>query len=101
MTYSDFITKALLIILLLGCAPLSYVYYFLLRALPRKYGYLRFAVFVMCYIVIIGLCTLFLSEGLFGLIIFFLIPNLIILGGAWVLRGELKESLRDTFRNKT
>jgi len=86
---SDIITKILLVILIGACTPFIYLFYFLIIELPKKYGYLRFSLIVVGYISIVGYCTLFLAQGLLGLIAFFLIPNLVTLLGAWCLRVEL------------
>jgi hypothetical protein len=88
---SDLLTKILLILLIIACLPVVYIYYFLIIELPKKYGYLRFTIIAIFYILIIALCTLLLDQDVIGLIAFIAIPNLILLLGAWFLRAELKK----------
>ena len=83
----------LLLLIVIGL-PLTYIYYFLIWQLPKKYCFTTRWAIVFGYIFIFFIDTYLLSEGLIGLLIFFLVPLLIQLGGAYYFRAELKEDIQ-------
>ncbi|HLE42049.1 MAG TPA: hypothetical protein VI956_11125 [Nitrospirota bacterium] len=83
-----------LVFILVVFLPLGYIYYFLIWQLPKKFGFFRRWSIVFGYIFIFFIDTYLLSEGFIGLLIFFLVPLLIQLGGAYYFRAELKEDLQ-------
>lgn len=95
---SDLTSKILLVALIIVFSPFAYIWGFLIVRLPKKYGYFKFGVILLCYILVIALSTLLLTKGAIGLVIFFLIPNLLLLLGIFPLKDEFKTTLKETFR---
>jgi drug/metabolite transporter (DMT)-like permease len=92
---SDILTKIFLFIgLIIILIPFTYLWHFFIEHLPQKYGYFKFVIIVVCYLSIMGLSTLLISEGMIGLIIFFTIPILMLLIGALFFKNEIKNELK-------
>ncbi len=91
--------KILLILLIIVLSPLSYIYAYFIVELPKKYGYWKFSLIVLCYLLIIAIDTYLLSIGILGLLIFFLVPTLIQIIGAYYFRNEIMEDLKRAWKN--
>ncbi len=90
--------KLLLILLIVGYIPLTYIGYYFLIELPKKYGYWKFSLLLLSYILIIVVNTYFLSTGLVGLLTFILVPILIQLIGVYWFRKEISDELKKTWQ---
>jgi hypothetical protein len=87
--------EALLILLIIVLlSPLIYIYYFLIIELPKRFGYWKFSLIVLCYLMIIGINTYLLSIGFLGSLVFFLVPIAIQIIGAYYFRNEIIKDLR-------
>ena len=91
--------KILLILLIIALSPLSYIYAYFIIELPKKYGYWKFSLIVLCYLLIIAVDTYLLSMGILGLLIFFLVPIFILLIGAYYFRNEIIEDMKKSWEN--
>ncbi len=87
-----------LILIIVVSLPLTYIYYFLIWQLPKKFSFVKRWSIVFGYIFIFFIDTYLLSEGLIGLLIFFFVPLLIQLGGAYYFRADLKKDLQKISR---
>jgi drug/metabolite transporter (DMT)-like permease len=91
----DILTKIILFIgLIIILIPFTYLWHFFIEHLPQKYGYIKFVLIVLCYLSIMALSTFLISEGMIGLIIFFTIPIIMLLIGAWFFKDEIKHELK-------
>jgi drug/metabolite transporter (DMT)-like permease len=92
---SDMLMKIILFIgLVIILIPLTYLWHFFIERLPQKYGYFKFGLIVICYLSIMALSTFLISRGMVGLIIFFTIPILMLLIGAFIFKDEIKHELK-------
>jgi drug/metabolite transporter (DMT)-like permease len=92
---SDIILYVLILCgLIVIILPLTYLWHFFMEHLPRKYGHMKFILIVTCYLSILALGSFLLSEGVIGLMIFFTIPVMILLLGAWLLKDEIRHQLK-------
>jgi len=92
---SDIIMKIILFIgLIVIIFPFTYLWHFFIEHHPRKYGYIKFILIVICYLSIMAMDTLLVSKGIIGLIMFFTIPIMMLLIGAWFFKDEIKHELK-------
>lgn len=81
--------------------PLTYTYAFLLIELPKKLGYFKFVLILICYIFFCGIMVFLLSESYLDLILFFILLILPDLLGVYYLRREFIDTIkRDFQRNR-
>jgi len=89
------LTQTILLILIITVlAPLTYLDAYFIVELPKKYGYWKFLLVVLCYLLILAVDIYLLSAGLIGLLLFFLIPTLIEFFGAYYYRKEIMTGLK-------
>ena len=91
----------LIIIGILVLIPLSYIHWFLIIELPKKLGYFKFILILICYVVFVGFMTFLLSEGSLNLILFLILIMLVDLLGMYYLRKEFIDSIKKDFKIKT
>lgn len=93
--------KLLMIAAILVGAPSSYIYYFLISELPKKIGYLKFILVCLAYILLIALMIPIIYVRVLGPFIYLAFLLFSPLLGAWYLRAEFIDSLKNLFnRNK-
>lgn len=81
--------------------PLSYIYAFLLIVLPKKYGYPKFALIFICYVIFVGFLVFLMTANYLNLILFLILlitPDLI---GVSYLREEFVATIKKDFRIKS
>ena len=91
----------LIVIGILIYIPLSYIYYFLLFALPKKYGYFKFALILICYVIFIGLLVFLMTANylnLFLFLILLIVPDLL---GVYYLREEFVATIKEDLKIKS
>ncbi len=91
---TDVQIKLIGILIVIILAPLSYIYYFLIWQLPKRFGFIKRWSIVFGYILAFALDTYLLSEGIIDLAIFILVPIIIQLLGTMYFKEELKAELK-------
>jgi hypothetical protein len=83
--------KILGIAIVIILSPLSYIYYFLIWQLPKRFGFFTRWSIVFGYILAFAIDAYLLSEGLIGLAIFILVPIIIQFLGAVYFKEALPD----------
>jgi hypothetical protein len=91
----------LIVIGILILIPLSYIHWFLIIELPKKLGYLKFVLVLICYIFFCGIMVYLLSTGYPNLILFFISLIIVDLLGVYYLRKEFMDTVKKDFKIKT
>lgn len=84
-----------IILAIIILAPLSYIQAFLIIELPKKFGYLKFFVILLCYIFFWVLNVFLLTEGYVNLLFFLLAPILLQSVGVYLLRTQFITDMRE------
>lgn len=96
-------SQMLIILIILGIIiliPLSYIYPFLLIELPKKFGYFKFALILICYLIFIGLLIFLMTVNYLNFFLFLILIYIPYLIGVYYLREELIADIKGIFRIK-
>lgn len=89
--------QLLYVLAMLLLLPFMYTYNFLLVELPRRYGYVKFIVIIISYVLLLSVMTVLLSAGTLPLTIYFFTIIGVQVVGVWILRDSLMERLSRLF----
>jgi len=92
----------LIIIGVLICIPLYYIYTFLFIELLKKFGYFKFALILICYVIFISLLVFLMTVDYLNLFLFLILiiflPSFL---GVYYLREKFVASIKEDFKIKS
>jgi hypothetical protein len=94
---NKYVIYTLIVLGVLVLSPLAYIEGFLLIKLPRRCGYLKFFLILICYIVFISALVALLSASYINLIVFIMLLLLPKFYGVYILKEEFLVDIKKIF----
>jgi hypothetical protein len=88
----------LIIIGILILIPLGYIYPFLIIELPKKFGYFKFYLILICYVIFFGLLVFLMTIDYLNFFLFLILAMIPYLLGVYYLREEFVATIKKDFK---